>query len=214
MFTGIIEDIGKVVSIRKTKEAFILAVETNIDLGDLKVGDSISVDGVCLTVVEKRKNSFSVEVSHETLSRSTLNKIEAGYRVNLERAMKVGDRLGGHMVSGHVDVVGRIKEIRSGDEGLIIEITPTENFMRYIVDKGSVAVDGISLTVNSIKGSSFTVNIIGHTEKNTTLSAKGPGGTVNLEADIIGKYIEKFLSTEDKRGGDITLQKLSEEGYI
>jgi riboflavin synthase len=214
LFTGIIEDLGKVVSIRKEKGVFILAVETKIDLGDLKVGDSISVDGVCLTVVETRKNSFSVEVSSETLSRSTLNNIEAGYRVNLERAMKVGDRLGGHMVSGHVDVVGKIKEIRDGANGLIIEITPPEDFMRYIVDKGSVAVDGISLTVNSIKRSSFTVNIIGHTEKNTTLSTKGQGGSVNLEADIIGKYVEKFLSTEDKREGDITLKKLSEEGYI
>ena len=214
MFTGIIEDVGKVAGVRKAGGAFILAIETGIDLGDVKIGDSISVDGVCLTVVEKKNKSFSVEVSSETLSRSTLVKIETGRMVNLERAMKMGDRFGGHMVSGHVDVVGKIKDVRSGDEGLIIEMEPTEGFMRYIVDKGSVAVDGISLTVNSMNESSFTVNIIGHTEKQTTLSKKGPGGLVNLEADMIGKYVERFLSNKDKGTDGITLEKLSEEGYI
>jgi riboflavin synthase len=214
LFTGLIEDVGKVVGVRKAGGAFILEVETDIDLGDIKIGDSTSVDGVCLTVVEKKNKSFSVEVSSETLSRSTLAKIVAGSVVNLERAMKMGDRFGGHMVSGHVDVVGSIKGVKSGEEGLIIEIEPPEGFMRYIVDKGSVAVDGISLTVNSMNKSSFTVNIIGHTEKQTTLSAKGPGGLVNLEADVIGKYVERFLSRKDKGTEGITLEKLSEEGYI
>jgi riboflavin synthase len=214
MFTGIIEDVGVVKGLRKSGAISILTIETGLDIKDTKLGDSISVNGVCLTVVEIKGNSFSVEASPETISRSTLKDAIIHTPVNLEWALSVGGRLGGHIVQGHVDGVGRVTKIDKDTDSLIIEITPPESAMRYIVDKGSVAVNGISLTVNSIADDSFTINIISHTVENTTLSAIKVGDEVNIEADIIGKYVEKYLSKGSVKSGGLTLEKLSEEGYL
>lgn len=214
MFTGIIEDVGTVRGIRSAGNISILTIETKMDLSDTRIGDSISVDGVCLTVVETGAGAFSVEASPETLTRCTLDNAARGRRVNLERALRVGDRLGGHFVAGHVDGVGEVTAIERSPDSLIIGITPPAGIRRYIVDKGSVAVDGISLTVNSLTDDGFTVNIIRHTAQETTLDGKRPGDRVNLEADLIGKYVERFLlQKREIPSGGITLEKLAEEGY-
>ncbi len=214
MFTGIIEDVGIVRDFRKSGAVSIITVETGMDLKDTKIGDSICVNGVCLTVVAIEGKSFIVEASPETVSRSTLKDIGTNNRVNLEKALAVGDRLGGHMVQGHVDGVGVIKRVDKDKDSLIIEIIPPDNVFRYIVDKGSVSVNGISLTVNSIADDSFTVNIIRHTAEKTNLLNINVGDEVNLEADIIGKYVERFLAKDKKEGEGLTLKKLAEEGYL
>jgi riboflavin synthase len=214
MFTGIIEDVGLVRGLRKAGEVSIITVETGMGLDDTKIGDSISVNGVCLTVVAMESKSFSVEASPETVSRSTLKDIRTADRVNLEKAMKLGGRLGGHMVQGHVDGVGVVRRIDSDNDSLIIEIAPPDNVSRYVVDRGSVSVNGISLTVNSTADGSFTVNIIRHTAENTNLLGARVGDEVNLEADIIGKYVERLLSKDNEKGEGLTLDKLAEEGYL
>ncbi|MBN1573868.1 MAG: riboflavin synthase [Deltaproteobacteria bacterium] len=214
MFTGIIEDVGIVRGLRKAGEVSIITVETGMDLTDTKIGDSISVDGVCLTVVAVEGKGFSVEASPETVSRSTLKGIRTSDRVNLEKALALGGRLGGHMVQGHVDGVGTVKRIDRDSDSLIIKIVPPRGVFRYIVDKGSVSVNGISLTVNSISDDSFTINIIRHTAENTNLLDIKVGDEVNLEADIIGKYVERFLSKDREKWEGLTLTKLAEEGYL
>ena len=215
MFTGIIEDIGTIRSVRKAGKGTILTVETGLDLLDTEVGDSVAVDGVCLTVTMVGQGTFDVEATSETISRSTLARASAGDRVNLERALRLGDRLGGHIVQGHVEGVGVIRSAVHEADGLIIEIAVPRTIGRYLVDKGSVAVDGISLTVNSITAEGFTLNIIGHTRKVTTLGEKRPGGHVNVETDIIGKYVERLVATgKQTLEGGITLERLAEEGYL
>jgi len=215
MFTGIIEDVGTIRSIRFAGNISILTIETNMDLTDTRIGDSISVDGVCLTVVETASGSFNVEASPETLTRCTLDNASRGRRVNLERALRVGDRLGGHFVAGHVDGMGEVISAQRNPDSLIIGITAPTGVRRYIVDKGSVSVDGISLTINSLSDEAFTVNIIRHTAQETTLDGKEPGDRVNLEADVIGKYVERFLlQKREMPSGGITLEKLAEEGYV
>jgi riboflavin synthase len=218
MFTGIIEDVGAVRGIRKSGEISILTIQTAMELKDTKIGDSISVDGVCLTVVEIFGDSFAVEASPETISRSTLKDIKTNDQVNLEKALALGGRLGGHIVQGHVDGVGRVRGIERDKDSLIIKIVPPESVIGYIVDKGSVAVDGISLTVNTKGEDSFTVNIIRHTVENTSLSIIAPDDEVNIEADILGKYVaqymEALLSKGEAKKGGLTLAKLAEEGYL
>ncbi len=215
VFTGIIESIGTVVSVRKRGKVYILTIDAPMDLADTKVGDSISVDGVCLTVVEISGGSFAAEATPETLGRSTLRSAAKGLRVNLERALRLSDRLGGHMVQGHVEATGTIRKVTRDADSLIIQIDVDSSIEKYLVDKGSVAVDGISLTINSLVGSGFTVNIIGHTEHETTLASKKPGSEVNIETDIIGKYIEKLLSVQKSKGPEgISLAKLTQEGYV
>jgi riboflavin synthase len=215
MFTGIIEAIGTTRQIKRDGKVFILTIEAPLDLSDTKIGDSIAVDGVCLTVVGVGGASFDVEATPETLARSTLAGIRAGDRVNLERALRLTDRLGGHIVQGHVEGVGRVARVDRSAEGLIVEIAVPEAVGRYLVDKGSVAVDGISLTVNSLVAEGFTVNIIGHTEKATTIGLRRPGERVNIETDIIGKYVERLLAAgKTTAHGGITFEKLAEEGYL
>jgi riboflavin synthase len=215
LFTGIIESIGTVGSVRKQGKVYVLTIGTALDLSDTKIGDSVSVDGVCLTVVGISGGSISVEATPETLSCSTLKDASAGLSVNLERALRPTDRLGGHLVQGHVEATGRIRNVSRNADGLIIEIDVDPSIMRYVVDKGSVAVDGISLTVNSLTGSGFTVNIIGHTETQTTLGQKRAGSPVNIETDIIGRYVERLLTRQKPAGADgITLSKLAQEGYV
>jgi riboflavin synthase len=215
MFTGIIEDVGTVSGVSGAGSAFIITIETTMSLADVKIGDSISINGVCLTVVETKRDSFSAEVSPETLSRTTLAGAQRGIRVNLEKALQVGGRLGGHLVQGHVDGVGSISGIRRESDSVLITISPPDGLMKYFVEKGSVAVDGISLTVNSVLESEFTLNIIGHTAQNTVLVTKGVGEPVNLEVDILGKYVERFIQNKIKNDNKgVTLKKLSEEGFI
>ncbi|HNU72531.1 MAG TPA: riboflavin synthase [Thermodesulfobacteriota bacterium] len=193
MFTGLVEDMGTIAGIGKSGNSFVLSIDSHFDLTQEDVGASIAVDGVCLTVVQARHGRFSVDVSPETLSRTTLQERKRGDQVNLERALRISDRLGGHLVSGHIDGTGLVKLIRKEANALIITFSAETAVTRYIVEKGSVAIDGISLTVNSVEEREFSVSIIPHTAEITTLGRKKTGSSVNIETDIIGKYVEKFL---------------------
>jgi riboflavin synthase len=215
LFTGIIESIGTVSAVGKQGKVYVLTIDSALDLSDTKVGDSVAVDGVCLTVVGMSGVSFSVEATPETLNRSTLKNAARGRAVNLERALRLTDRLGGHLVQGHVEGIGVVRGVTKGADGLIIEIDADPAVMRYVIDKGSVAVDGISLTVNSLTGSGFTINIIGHTEDKTTLHNKKPGSEVNIETDIVGRYIERLLTARKSPETEgLTMTKLAQEGYL
>lgn len=213
MFTGLIEDTGRIASLVRRGESGIITVETALPASEIAIGDSIAVNGACLTVTEKRTGQLSFDVSPESLSRTTLGKIGNGSRVNLERAMKLGDRLGGHIVTGHIDCCGRLSrtELRSGNHQLQFTIPPEHG--RYVVEKGSVAIDGISLTVNSVTRDSFSVNIIPLTFASTTLNQLRVGDTVNIETDIIGKYIERLTSPWKTESG-LSIKTLAENGFL
>lgn len=193
MFTGLVEGIGRVKGIHRMGEDMVLTLLPLFDMKDAKIGDSISVSGVCLTVTRMSEAGFGVDVSGETLSRSTLGHLKQGDEVNLERALRVTDRLGGHLVLGHVDGVGRIlsREQRQRSWGLRMGVDP--GLSKYIIEKGSIAVDGVSLTVNRCTEKAFDVNIIPQTGRETTILKKRVGELVNVETDLIGKYVEKFL---------------------
>lgn len=217
MFTGLIEDVGTVKKIDKKSGSMSLLIECNLDLTETKIGESIALDGVCLTVVELLPKRFRVEVSSETLKRATLKNIKEGQNINLERAMRISDRLGGHLVLGHVDGIGKIKGISKDAASTKIEISAPKDIMKYIIEKGSVALDGISLTVNDCTDLDFSVNIIPHTAGHTTLTGKKVGDSINIENDIIGKYVERFLN-KDKAGieenGKIDREFLSKHGFV
>ena len=216
MFTGLIEDVGTIKKIDKKGSYMNVLIECNLDFTETKTGDSISVDGVCLTIVELLPKGFRAEVSPETLQRATLREIKEGQKVNLERAMRISDRLGGHLVLGHVDGIGKIKGVSRDVNSTKMKISASKDIMKYIIEKGSVAVDGISLTVNDCTDDEFGVNIIPHTAGHTTLSNKKVGDSVNIENDIIGKYVEKFLDKgQVKREGDSKINRefLSKHGF-
>ncbi|GAA0693635.1 MULTISPECIES: riboflavin synthase [Clostridium] len=210
MFTGIIEEIGTVKSVVKSLHSSILTIEGKIIFNDLHIGDSVSVNGVCLTVTGFSSNTFTADVMNETLFRSSLGNLKSGSCVNLERALKVNSRLGGHIVSGHIDGTGVISRIQKDDNSTLYTIKTSPKLMNYIIEKGSIAIDGISLTVSKLSLNDFTVGVIPHTSKETILSQKSVGDTVNLENDIIGKYIEKLI-TIDK--SNITKDFLIKFGY-
>ena len=193
MFTGIIEEMGAITSLHKTLAGTRLTILASTVTGDLKIGDSVSVNGTCLTVVSKDERDFSVEVSPETLLVTTLGQLTAGAPVNLERAMKLNDRIGGHLVAGHVDGVGIICGRHLEGNAIFFTIEAPQGILRYCVLKGAVTVDGISLTINEVTDRSFSVAIIPHTAKVTTLGLKQVNDTVNLESDLIGKYVERLL---------------------
>jgi riboflavin synthase len=194
MFTGIVEDSGKVEAIRKKGKDVIFVISTGkINVDELEHGESISVNGTCLTVISLGKKAFEVKASHETLDRTNLAKVRVGSRVNLERAVKVGDRLGGHIVNGHVDGIGKITSIEQKGESKEVWVTLIPELSRYVVEKGSIAVDGVSLTVNRVDGDKFSVNIILYTQDVTIFGDMKTGDSVNIECDIIGKYVEKFV---------------------
>ena len=193
MFTGIIESVGIVRDIVGRGADARLAVSTSMDLADVRVGDSIAVSGACLTVVAVAKDGFSADVSAETLAKTTLKDFRIGDTVNLERALTLSKPMGGHFVLGHVDCVGDIRERTERSNSIIFGIEVGAETGRYIVLKGSVAVDGISLTVNRYENNRFYVNIIPHTARETTLGFKKAGGRVNVETDILGKYVERFV---------------------
>ena len=208
MFTGIVEEMGVIRGIRKNRESAVVSVKAGKVLEDLKIGDSVAVNGVCLTVVEFFPGGFGADVMHETLDRSTLGSLKPGSRVNLERAMRADGRFGGHIVAGHVDGTGTIAEIRKDDTAVWYRIRAGDSILRYVVEKGSAAVDGISLTVAAVTERDFSVSVIPHTASETTLGERRTGDTVNLETDIIGKYVERFLSRSP--GSGITREFLSQ----
>jgi len=193
MFCGIVEEMGAVTSMEKTLAGTRMTILASTVMGDLKIGDSISVNGTCLTVVTRGQRDFAVEVSPETLSVTTLGHLTAGAPVNLERAMKLNERIGGHLVAGHVDGVGTIRGRRQEGNAIFFSIEAPSEILRYCVVKGSITVDGISLTINDVSDHAFSVAIIPHTAKVTTLGLKQVNDTVNLESDLIGKYVERLL---------------------
>lgn len=192
MFTGIVEEVGTVASIRKGAHSCVLTVKASKVLSDVHEGDSIATNGVCLTVTSFAGASFSADVMHETLNRSSLGQLRPGSPVNLERAMQMGGRFGGHIVSGHIDGVGVLSNIKEDDNAVWFTIRAPQTVLRYVVEKGSIAIDGISLTVASVSESDFSVSVIPHTRAKTALAGKRVGDVVNLETDCIGKYVEKL----------------------
>jgi len=206
MFTGLVEDLGTVVRADRRSDALVLAIRPQqIPLGELAVGDSICHDGTCLTVTELARETFTVLAGAETLARTTLGGLRVGKRVNLERALRVGDRLGGHWVTGHVDGTGELAARRDLGANLVLGVRAAPALLRYVVEKGSIAVAGVSLTVNAVDGEGFSVAIIPHTRDHTTLGALAIGDRVNLEVDILAKHVEKLLGAglppADRSGG-------------
>jgi riboflavin synthase len=193
MFTGIVEEMGAVTSMEKTLAGTRMVILASTVMGDLKIGDSVSVNGTCLTVVAKSDRDFAVEISPETLSVTTLGHLTAGAPVNLERAMKLNERIGGHLVAGHVDGAGTIRSRHQEGNAIFFTVEAPQEVLKYCVVKGSITVDGISLTINDVSDHGFTVAVIPHTAKVTTLGLKQVNDTVNLESDLIGKYVERLL---------------------
>jgi len=210
MFTGIIEEVGRLAGVTRGEQATEVRIETTLDPGP--VGASLAVEGVCLTVTAVGRGQVSVTVGPETLARSTLGALRVGDPVNLERPLRLQDRLGGHLVAGHVDDVGEIVRVRTVGPAREVTVRAPTAVLRYVVAKGSIAVDGVSLTVNQVDAESFGVTLIPHTLGATTLGRKDAGARVNLEADLIGKYVEKFV-TAGKESGGVTLDLLKEHGF-
>lgn len=218
MFTGLVEGLGRVKEISPVGGDISLTIEPLFDLSDdIRIGDSISVSGACLTITRIEKGIFSVDVSAETLSRSTVGHIKKGDVVNLERALRFTDRLGGHLVSGHVDGVGKMLKIEQAQRSWRLRIGIDKDLAKYTIEKGSIAVDGISLTINRCDETSFEVNIIPQTAKETTILEKMVGDRVNIETDLIGKYVEKFFSQERRSQGKgspgISKEMLTKYGF-
>jgi riboflavin synthase len=218
MFTGIVEEVGRITGIRKGAKSSVLQIEGKVIFEDLKIGDSVAVNGVCLTVTSISGNCFLADVMSETLQRSSLGVLKQNSVVNLERAMAANGRFGGHIVSGHIDGTGTILNVQKDDNAVWYTIQAPETLMYYVIEKGSIAIDGISLTVAKADRETFSVSIIPHTRKETILSTKGVGSIVNLENDVIGKYVERFVRVPkpgegiQKKTGGITKEFL--EKYL
>ena len=215
MFTGIVEELGTIRAVRRGAASAVMSIGAAEVLSDLKIGDSVAVNGVCLTVTSLDDGGFTADVMHETLGRSSLGALAPGGRVNLERAMPANGRFGGHIVSGHIDGTGKVASVRPDDNALWYTIYAAPELLRCIVEKGSITIDGISLTVAAVDDTSFSVSLIPHTAAVTTLGKKRAGDTVNLETDIIGKYVEKLLrpAPEPERQGGINWEFLAENGF-
>ena len=215
MFTGIVEEVGKVDNIKKGVKSSIITIIANKIFEDIHIGDSIAVNGVCLTVTNFNDNTFTADVMNETLSRSSLGGLSKGSYVNLERAMPANGRFGGHIVSGHIDGTGEITKIQKDDNAIWYTVKANDSLMKYIVEKGSIAIDGISLTVAKVSDKNFSVSIIPHTAKETILSHRKIGDNVNLENDIIGKYVDKLINfrSDNKAQSNITREFLIENGF-
>lgn len=221
MFTGIIEEVGSVASIRKGAHSCVLTVNASRVLEDVHLGDSIATNGVCLTVTTFTSHSFSADVMHETLNRSSLGSLHIGSPVNLERAMLAGGRFGGHIVSGHIDGVGTVSSIKEDDNAVWYTVDAPSNILRYIIEKGSITLDGISLTVAKVTNSNFSVSIIPHTRAQTNLASKKVGDVLNLENDLVGKYVERLMlqpiaasqEQPEQKSSGITKEFLSHYGF-
>ena len=225
MFTGLIEETGSILNIRPGSKSTSVSIKASKVLEDANIGDSIAVNGICLTVTSKSADSFTADVMPETINRTNLHRLTKGSKVNLERALKLGDRLGGHMVSGHIDSTGEIIKISPDENAVLIEIGLSASLIPYIIEKGSVSIDGISLTVASVTKRSFIVSVIPHTKKMTTLEKAMSGQMVNIECDMIGKYIQSFVanskilssnSTEDniEKPSKIDMNFLASNGFL
>jgi riboflavin synthase len=218
MFTGIIEGLGTVTAVRPSGAGRRLAIAAGFDLTGTKVGDSIAVSGACLTAVAIAGRQFEVDVSPETLARTTLGSVRVGERVNLERALRLSDRIDGHLVSGHTDGTGAIDSRATIGNAVIVTVAVAEDLTRYMIIKGSVAVDGVSLTINRLETDRFAVSIIPHTATLTTIGFKQKGERVNIEVDMIGKYVEKFLAAQRGRPATppsgLSMELLAKKGYI
>ena len=213
MFTGIIEEIGTIRSVLQGTRSVCLTIGAEKVTEDLKIGDSINTNGICLTIVSFNSGAFSADVMPETLRRTNLRHLTTGGKVNLERAMKLNDRLGGQLVSGHIDGTGTIRKTWEEDNALWFTIAAESKILKYIAEKGSVALDGISLTVARVDDSSFDVSVIPHTQTVTTIPDKKAGDIINIECDLIAKYLEKVAGSGRNRS-NITLEFLAEQGFV
>ncbi|HBN57109.1 MAG TPA: riboflavin synthase [Lachnospiraceae bacterium] len=215
MFTGIIEEIGTVERVKKGRHSAVLTIRAKTVLEGTRIGDSIAVNGICLTVTGLDNGCFSADVMHETLNRSALVKLASGAHVNLERAMPADGRFGGHIVAGHVDGVGKLLRIRRDDTAVWYTVGAESKVLRYIVEKGSIAIDGISLTVAGVAETEFSISAIPHTVAQTVLQERREGDPVNLETDIIGKYVERLLTPapDRQRNSIISREFLTQHGF-
>ena len=214
MFTGLIETVGTVTAINKTSGAHRLTIKCDKIFDGIAVGDSVAVNGICLTATTLKNGSFDADVMNETMSRTALGALSIGSRVNLELAMKADGRFGGHIVSGHIDGTGTITDTHSDGNAVWVTVTADSKILRYIVEKGSIAIDGISLTVAYVDDKCFKVSIIPHTGGETTLLEKRVGSAVNLECDIIAKYVEKLMKPADETPkSNITYEFLAKNGF-
>ena len=216
MFTGLVEEVGTIKEIRPAGNAIHLKIASQHVLQDVQLGDSIAVNGICLTVTHFDAGTFTVDVVPETMRRTTLHELRAGSPVNLERAMAMGKRFGGHIVSGHVDGVGRIVSILDEDIAKVVRISAPEHVLRYVVEKGSITIDGVSLTVMDVDSESFRISVIPHTWMVTVLANRSNGSLVNLEADIIGKYVEKLLGPHvpgGQKSSNMSMEFLRQNGF-
>jgi riboflavin synthase len=213
MFTGLIETVGRVTACERRGAAAVLTVASSLPVAEIAIGDSVAVNGACLTVTAKRDSDLSFDVSPESLNSTTIGSLRSGQTVNLERALRLGDRMGGHIVTGHIDCIGKLARTGESSGNRTLEFSlPTEQ-LRYLVTKGSVAINGVSLTINSVSTSGFSVNIIPLTQTATTLTALKSGDQVNIETDIIGKYVER-LTQPWQSGSTLSIKTLAENGFI
>jgi len=211
MFTGIVQEIGRVVRLQMKADGARIEIAAPAIAGSLAVGDSVCTQGACLTCVTCDEKGFAADLSRETLDRTTLGRLKPGDPVNLEPALRLSDRLGGHLVTGHVDGVGSVEAVETSGDGRVITFLAPSRVMRYVIEKGSIAVDGVSLTVAAVLPGGFKVALIPHTLKVTTLGTLRPGDRVNLEADLIGKYIEKLAGGGERQG---LWETLVRSGYV
>ncbi len=220
MFTGIIEGLGKITGIRSAGEGKRFAIDAGFSLEGSKIGDSIAVNGACLTAVTIAKSRFEVDVSPESIDKTTLKNIKIGEPVNIERALRLSDRLDGHLVSGHIDGTGRVTHKTRKGNAILVAFSVPQALARFMIPKGSVAIDGISLTINTCDDQNFEVSIIPHTADITTIGIRNVGDAVNIETDMIGKYVEKFLTTpnnddkNDKKKKPVDMEFLLKTGFI
>ena len=218
MFTGIIESLGKVESIQSVGGDVRLRIQTDMDMSDVHLGDSIATNGICLTVIDWGSNWYSADVSRESLNRTTLANWKVGQAVNVEKAMLPTTRFGGHIVSGHVDVIGEITLVRSDARSLYFEVTAPVEIAKYLAEKGSITVDGISLTINHLRGHVLSLNLIPHTAERTNIGTWQVATKVNLEVDILARYIERLLlgdkAAEVKAESKISLDFLAQNGFL
>ncbi|MDY0002607.1 MAG: riboflavin synthase [Polyangia bacterium] len=214
MFTGLIEDVGRIRRVQPGDRSTTFTVLTKLCKESFRLGDSLAVNGACLTVVEEDQETVSVTAVSETLGRTNLAALVAGSKVNLERPLRLGDRLDGHLVQGHVDATGRVEDVRPDGDAFRLSLSYPPELEAFLVPKGSVAVDGVSLTVAAVSPGRFEVSVVPHTWRNTTLPERRRGALVNLEMDIIGKYVARMLGAHDGASHGLSARKLAEHGFF
>ncbi|MDE0043635.1 MAG: riboflavin synthase [Candidatus Poribacteria bacterium] len=213
MFTGIVEEIGIVSEVKRTTQGAVLSIDASNVLTDSKIGDSIAIDGVCLTMTQADSKTFTADISAETLRRTTLGNRDQGDGVNLERSLQLNSRLGGHIVLGHVDDVGVISGWRDEGDSSMMRVSASPDVMRYVVFKGSICVDGISLTIANLFESEFEIALIPHTKQVTTIGKKRVGDRVNIEVDLLGRYVERLLGEQSQSPRSVNLAFLKSHGF-